>query len=58
LESAHHRNGGNSFEAEREQWNNGNNVVLEPGVVAAYEPIRLEFTLSRVIPQVKRDAGL
>jgi arginine deiminase len=46
------------LEAEREQWNDGNNVVLEPGVVAAYELIRREFTLSRVIPQVKGDAGL
>ena len=30
--------GGDSFEAEREQWDDGNNVVaLEPGVVVAYE---------------------
>ncbi|HET6563959.1 MAG TPA: arginine deiminase, partial [Xanthomonadales bacterium] len=30
--------GGNSFEAEREQWDDGNNVVaLEPGVVVAYD---------------------
>jgi len=29
--------GGNSFEAEREQWDDGNNVVaIEPGVVVAY----------------------
>ncbi len=29
---------GDSFEAEREQWDDGNNVVaLEPGVVIAYE---------------------
>ena len=29
--------GGDSFEAEREQWEDGNNVVaLEPGVVVAY----------------------
>jgi len=29
--------GGNSYEREREQWDNGNNVVaLEPGVVIAY----------------------
>jgi arginine deiminase len=28
--------GGDSFEAEREQWDDGNNVVaLDPGVVAA-----------------------
>ena len=30
--------GGDSYEAEREQWDDGNNVVaLEPGVVVAYE---------------------
>ncbi|MDW5417199.1 arginine deiminase [Iodobacter sp. CM08] len=30
--------GGNSFEAEREQWDDGNNVVaLQPGVVLAYD---------------------
>ena len=30
--------GGNPYEAEREQWDDGNNVVaLEPGVVVAYE---------------------
>jgi len=30
--------GGDLFEAEREQWDDGNNVVaLEPGVVVAYE---------------------
>ena len=30
--------GGDSFEAEREQWDDGNNVVaLAPGVVVAYE---------------------
>ncbi len=30
--------GGDEFEAEREQWDDGNNVVaLEPGVVVAYE---------------------
>ena len=30
--------GGDRFEAEREQWDDGNNVVaLEPGVVVAYE---------------------
>ena len=30
--------GGDHFEAEREQWDNGNNVVaIEPGVVVAYE---------------------
>jgi arginine deiminase len=30
--------GGNAFEQEREQWDDGNNVVaLEPGVVVAYE---------------------
>jgi arginine deiminase len=29
--------GGDSFEAEREQWDDGNVVALEPGVVIAYE---------------------
>ena len=30
--------GGNSYEREREQWDDGNNVVaLDPGVVVAYE---------------------
>jgi arginine deiminase len=30
--------GGNAFEAEREQWDDGNNVVaIEPGVVVAYD---------------------
>jgi arginine deiminase len=30
--------GGDDFESEREQWNDGNNLVaLEPGVVVAYE---------------------
>ena len=30
--------GGNGYEAEREQWDDGNNVVaLEPGVVVAYD---------------------
>jgi len=30
--------GGDEFEAEREQWDDGNNVVaLEPGVVVGYE---------------------
>ncbi len=32
------KTGGDSFEAEREQWDDGNNVVaLEPGVVIGYE---------------------
>jgi arginine deiminase len=35
--------GGDSWQAEREQWDDGNNVVaLEPGVVVAYE--RNEYT--------------
>jgi len=30
--------GGNAFEAEREQWDDGNNLIaLEPGVVVAYD---------------------
>ena len=39
--------GGNSFAAEREQWDDGNNVVaLEPGVVVAYD--RNEYTNARL----------
>ena len=35
---ARHRDRRRPFEAEREQWDDGNNVVaLEPGVVVAYE---------------------
>jgi len=35
--------GGDASQAEREQWDDGNNVVaLEPGVVVGYE--RNEFT--------------
>ena len=30
--------GGNDYEAQREQWDDGNNVVaIEPGVVVAYD---------------------
>ncbi|MCL1593716.1 MAG: arginine deiminase [Actinomycetia bacterium] len=44
--------GGNVFEAEREQWDDGNNVVaLEPGVVVAYN--RNEWTNAHL-----RDAGI
>jgi arginine deiminase len=40
--------GGNSYEAEREQWDDGNNVVaLEPGVVVAYDRNRHTNTLLR-----------
>jgi arginine deiminase len=40
--------GGNSYEAEREQWDDGNNVVaLEPGVVVAYDRNRYTNTLLR-----------
>jgi arginine deiminase len=39
--------GGDSFEAEREQWDDGNNVVaLEPGVVIAYD--RNTYTNTRL----------
>ena len=32
------RTGGNAFDAEREQWDDGNNVVaLEPGVIVGYD---------------------
>jgi arginine deiminase len=44
--------GGDSWEAGREQWDDGNNVVaLEPGVVVAYE--RNTFTISKM-----REAGV
>jgi len=40
--------GGNSYEAEREQWDDGNNVVaLEPGVVVAYDRNTHTNTLMR-----------
>ncbi|MCJ7710846.1 MAG: arginine deiminase family protein, partial [Chloroflexi bacterium] len=39
--------GGDAFEQEREQWDDGNNVVaLEPGVVVAYD--RNEWTNARL----------
>ncbi|HTO69742.1 MAG TPA: arginine deiminase [Myxococcota bacterium] len=44
--------GGNAYQAEREQWDDGNNVVaLEPGVVVAYD--RNTFTNTRL-----RKAGI
>ena len=44
--------GGDAFEQEREQWDDGNNVVaLEPGVVVAYD--RNEWTNARL-----RKAGI
>ena len=44
--------GGNPYEAEREQWDDGNNVVaLEPGVVVAY--MRNTFTNTKL-----RKAGI
>jgi len=40
--------GGNAFQAEREQWDDGNNVVaLEPGVVVAYNRNTHTNTLMR-----------
>jgi len=40
--------GGNAFEAEREQWDDGNNVVaIEPGVVVAYDRNTHTNTLMR-----------
>src|SRR5512139_2493997 len=40
--------GGDSYEAEREQWDDGNNVVaLEPGVVVAYDRNTHTNTLMR-----------
>lgn len=42
------KTGGNSFQAEREQWDDGNNVVaLEPGVVVAYDRNTYSNTLLR-----------
>jgi arginine deiminase len=39
--------GGNAYEAEREQWDDGNNVIaLEPGVVVAYD--RNTYTNTRL----------
>jgi arginine deiminase len=44
--------GGNAYQQEREQWDDGNNVVaLEPGVVVAYE--RNTFTIAKM-----REAGV
>lgn len=40
--------GGNAYEAEREQWDDGNNVVaLEPGVVVSYDRNTYTNTLLR-----------
>ena len=40
--------GGNSWQAEREQWDDGNNLVaLEPGVVVAYDRTTYTNTLLR-----------
>lgn len=40
--------GGNAFQAEREQWDDGNNVVaIEPGVVVAYDRNTYTNTLLR-----------
>jgi len=44
--------GGDEFQQEREQWDDGNNVVaIEPGVVIAYE--RNTYTIARM-----REAGV
>jgi arginine deiminase len=44
--------GGDAYQQEREQWDDGNNVVaLEPGVVVAYE--RNTYTISKM-----REAGV
>ena len=44
--------GGDAYQQEREQWDDGNNVVaLEPGVVVAYE--RNTYTISKM-----RQAGV
>ena len=47
--------GGDEFEAERNQWDDGNNVVaLEPGVVVAYE--RNEATNAKLAKAGSRGA--
>jgi arginine deiminase len=44
--------GGDAYQQQREQWDDGNNVVaLEPGVVVAYE--RNTFTIAKM-----REAGV
>ena len=44
--------GGDEYQQEREQWDDGNNVVaLEPGVVVAYE--RNTYTIAKM-----REAGV
>jgi arginine deiminase len=44
--------GGDAYQMEREQWDDGNNVVaLEPGVVVAYE--RNTYTIAKM-----REAGV
>ncbi len=44
--------GGDAYQQEREQWDDGNNVVaLEPGVVVAYE--RNTYTIAKM-----RQAGV
>jgi arginine deiminase len=44
--------GGDAYQREREQWDDGNNVVaLEPGVVVAYE--RNTYTIAKM-----REAGI
>ena len=52
--------GGDTFEAEREQWDDGNNVVsLEPGVVVAYERnIGTNTALRKAGIEVITDRGL
>ena len=52
--------GGDQYQQEREQWDDGNNVVaLEPGVVVAYE--RNTYTIAKMREagvEVDRDRGL
>ena len=52
--------GGDAYQQEREQWDDGNNVVaLEPGVVVAYE--RNTFTIAKMRERRRRghpDRGL
>ena len=51
--------GGDEFEAERNQWDDGNNVVaLAPGVIVAYERNEAtNFKLAKAGVEVRAIAG-
>ena len=47
--------GGDAYQQEREQWDDGNNVVaLEPGVVVAYE--RNTYTIAKMARPASRSS--